>query len=246
MNNKTIKFTAIDKHGWEVAPKPFPASQALPDWFTSMRPYDPHPADPNGTRPILEDRFSTVSPKKCMPMMDIMLNGYIIPLWSDVQIRPIKNPITAAEDPYVTWRTFKEVFQVHGETAKNVEAPVGYSKTVFKYMNKWHIKTPPGYSVLVTQPFGYRQSAFHAVPAIIDSDKSTLELIFPMWIKEGFDGIVEKGHPMVQIIPFKRTDWNSEFNYFEDGEYERIHDANFGSTIVNHYIKKAWSKKRYS
>lgn len=246
MNNKIIKFTAIDRHGWEVAPRPFPAVEALPEWFTSMKPFDPHPDDPNGTRIILENRLASVSPKKCMPMMDIMTNGYIIPLWSDVQVRPKEIPMLNRTEPYITWKTNKEVFQAHGETARMVEPPVGYYDPVFKYMNKWYIKTPPGYSILITQPFGYRQSPFQAVPAIVDSDKSTLELVFPVWVKKGFDGIVEKGHPMVQVIPFKRTDWKAEFDYFEDGEYDRIYDANFGSTIVNHYIKKAWSKKKYS
>ena len=106
-------------------------------------------------------------------------------------------------------------------------------------------KTPKGYSILVTAPFGHRDLPFHVIPAIIDSDRSTLEIVPPMWLKEGFEGIVEKGTPMFQVTPFKRESWESEFSYLENGEFEIKQEKNFNSTLVSHYIKNVWSKKSY-
>jgi hypothetical protein len=237
---KKLTFIAKDEYGWEVCPKPFPAKQAVPQWWKDMTPYDVSPENPNGSKLIVENHVSNATFKKCTPMLDALTTGYIIPLWTDVQVKQINN------SPWITWRTKgPEVFEVHGESATKMPAPIGYKSLVVKYVNTWIPKTPPGYSVLVTSPFGYRDLPFHAIPAIIDSDKSTLEIVPPMWVKEGFEGIVEKGTPMFQVTPFKRENWESEFTFLKDGEYRKIEDKNFGSTLVNHYVKNYWSKKSY-
>ena len=41
------------------------------------------------------------------------------------------------------------------------------------------------------------------IPAIVDTDKEVLNFHFPMWLKEEFTGIITKGTPLAQIIPFK-------------------------------------------
>ena len=80
----------------------------------------------------------------------------------------------------------------------------------------------------------------------MDTDKSSLELIFPVWVRDNFSGIVEKGTPIAQIIPFKRDNWDSTFDYYEDGQYYKVvEEKNFNSTIVGHYIKNVWSKKKF-
>lgn len=173
-------------------------------------------------------------------MLDALTTGYILPLWSDVQVT-----IEQDGSPRIDWKVTRPVFDVHGSASYNVEPPVGYRNTVFKYLNTWIPQTPPGYSTLVTAPFGYRNLPFYAIPAVIDSDTSTLQLIPPVWIKEGFEGIVEKGTPLVQLTPFKRDDWKSEFSFLQEGEYERKEDKLFRSNIVNNYVKNSWHKKTY-
>lgn len=231
--SEVIKFIARDEYSWNVAEKPYPSSQSLPSWWTSMMPYE-------GTNKlIVENRVANLTPKKCVPMMDAMVNGYIIPLWSDVLVRN--------EDgfPRITWRVTEDVFQLHGNNANKVQTPIGYYEQPFKFMNKWTIKTPKGYSILIVQPFGYRQTGFQAVPGIIDTDKSTLEILPPVWVQKGFEGVVPKGTPMVQIIPFKRSDWKAEYSYMKDNEYRYLEDSNFNSTLINHYARKVWQKKSY-
>jgi hypothetical protein len=235
-----IEFRAVDEYSWEVCERPFPAKQNVPDWWKKMTPYIKSQENPDGNKMLMRNRVSSAHAKKCVPMLDALLSGYLIPLWADVQVE-YKNG-----SPIINWRTHMDVFLPHGNNAVEVQNPIGYNRVVYKYLNKWQIITPPGYSVLVTPPFGFRQTGFQAIPAIIDTDKSNLEILFPMWVQDGFEGVVEKGTPMVQITPFKRSDWESKFTYLKNGEYSALEDKNFNGTLINHYLKKIWSKKDYS
>jgi len=237
MTNK-ITFIARDKYGYEVCPRPYPATQAIPDWWKNMTPYTPSTENPDGKKIIINNRQSNATFKKCQPMLDAITSGYIIPLWADVQVVQ-KNGL-----PEISWRVKREVFEFHGINL-GVEIPDGYSKIIFKYINTWFPKVPKGYSILVTEPFGYRNLPFKAVPGIMDTDSSPHELAPPVFIKEGFEGIIERGTPICQVTPFKRTDWKSEFDFYEEGEYSMIEDRDVSATLVNNYIKNFWTKKTY-
>lgn len=236
MTNK-IKFIAQDKYAEEVCPKPYPSSQALPKWWKNSTPYVISEDNPEGKKIFVNNRISNTNFKKCTPMLDALATGYIFPLWADVQVR--NEPIGKS----LNWRVSKPVFNLHGEV--DIEIPEGYSTLIFKYVNMWHIQTPPGYSILVTHPLGYNNSAFRAIPAIIDTDKSQHSITVPMWVKEDFEGIVETGTPMFQVTPFKRDNWESEFDVYEEGRFDAIQDRNVFATIVNNYVKNNWTKKSY-
>jgi hypothetical protein len=241
-----IKFTAKDEYGWAVQNKPVPASTLLPYWWRNMSPYEVTPNNLDGKKLIIEDLKSNATFKKCTPMLDALVSGYILTLWADVQIRQEKG-FDNKFYPRITWRVnyFQGLFHQHGSSSARIPPPTGYSNLVFKYVNTWIPHTPLGYSIIVTSPFGYKDLPFYAIPAIIDSDKSQLELVPPMWIKEGFEGIVEAGTPLVQLTPFKRENWKSEFDYLKNGEYEKIEDKNFNKNIISNYVKNHWSKKSY-
>jgi len=239
--SKHINFRARSKTEFETQLKPYPAVKQLPDWFTKALPYYSN----NGTYPDdnklhFRNRVANATFKKCVPLLDSLSAGYIIPLWSDVMVEQDNG------FPGVYWKNKIDIFSLHGPPSREIPAPAGYDQVVYKYINCWIPQTPKGYSCLITSPLGYNDLPFKAVPAIVDTDSSTLELVFPMWIKTGFEGIVEKGTPMVQIIPFKRDDWDSTFDYYEDGEYKDIiEEKNFNSTLVGHYLKNHHSRKKF-
>jgi hypothetical protein len=233
---KKINFRAIDKFGFETQIKPEPAKNFLPEWWRKMDAYTNEPGKKGLT---MSQGRPNMSPKKCTPMLDSLTSGYIISLWSDVWIN------SNDETFEVDWKTQRPVFEKHGSDTVRVETPEGYHAHVLKYLNTWIPETPKGYSLLVTSPFGYKNLPFQAVPAIIDTDKSTLDIVPPMWIKKNFSGVVEKGTPLIQLIPFKRDDWEATHNYYEDGEFSLVQEKNFNSTIISHYIKQVWSKKSY-
>jgi hypothetical protein len=238
---KNINFKARSKDEFEIQTRPYPAVKSIPKWFKDQDPYEEHPFEKflDDGKVHVRSRQANATFKKCVPLLDGMSAGYIIPLWTDVEI-------VEGEIPNIFWKTQHDVFMPHGRNTQSIETPLGYNKQVFKYLNCWIPQTPKGYSCLVVSPLGYNELPFKSVPAIVDSDKSTLELVFPVWVKDNFSGIVEKGTPIVQIIPFKRDDWDSTFDYYENGEYYNVvEEKNFNSTIVGHYVKNIWSKKKF-
>jgi hypothetical protein len=240
---KKIIFKAKDPFEAEIQPKPYPAKNNLPQWWKDIEPYFARYGNPAG-KIIVEDGETNASAKKCIPMLDAMLSGYLIESYADVQVRMVTTQ-DGSVAPRITWRTKTNVFEPHGKSSELVQPPAGYSNMVFKYLNTWIPITPPGYSCLITPPFGHRDLPFQAIPAIVDTDKSTLELVFPMWLKEGFEGIVEKGTPIVQITPFKREDWKAEFQVQPSNAHEATQEKNFRAHLVNHYARNVWSKKSY-
>lgn len=238
--SKNINFKARSKTEFDVQLKPYPAVKQLPKWFTEAEPYANLTGYPENNKLHFRNRIANTTYKKCVPLLDGLSAGYIVPLWSDVMVEQ-ENGF-----PEIYWKTVKNVFSLHGTSSTEIPAPPGYQQVVYKYHNCWIPQTPKGYSCLIISPLGYNDLAFKAIPAIVDTDSSSLELVFPMWVKENFEGIVEKGTPMVQVIPFKRDDWDSTFDYYEDGEYINIiEEKNFNSTMVSHYLKNHHSKKKF-
>lgn len=243
MKKQIIEFIAKDEYGWAVADRPYPAIQSIPKWWKDMNPYLSDPESPDGKKLIIRDGFNNASPKKCVAMLDSITSGYIIPLWADVQIRSASD---SEYIPEIFWRVKRMVFTPNSnQGAEMVKRPNGYSKYAYKFQNYWMIKTPKGYSINVTSPVGQDNDIFQAIPAVVDTDMHKAGLFFPLWIKEGFEGIVERGTPLVQVTPFKRQDWNSSFSYLRDGEYEKNEDKHLNNSIIGKYIKDHWSKKTY-
>ena len=232
-----IEFVAIEKYFFDVCPKPIPASQAIPQWWKDASPYIKSSENPDGKKIIVQNLSSNASFKKCTPMLDMLSSGYIIPLWSDVQVKNIDN------SPSISWRVQRPVFEQH--FGQEVEVPDGYELSQFKYLNPWVPKLPSGFSALIVPCSGYPNSPFRIISAVIDYDKTPHPLFPPVYVKKGFEGIVERGTPMFQIIPFKRNNWESSFSFLQEGDFDVKFDRDIKATIVNNYIKNFWEKKSY-
>ena len=252
---KTIKFTARNKFAQEYLLPPVPASKYVPDWWLEAPAFIEEEGVPNSKKRI----FSTGSHqpnhsfKKCTPMLDAMQTGYILKLWTDVWVNDSSNPKFEKE---VVWKVRMEspmtklsnevgVFQKHGPTSEMVEKPVDMANGVWKYTPLLYIETPPGYSTLFVQPLGYRNLPFQAVPAVVDTDTPGIELVAPLWVRKDFTGVVERGTPILQAIPFKRDDWKMSYDYLEDGRNFIDEDVRFNLNIVNNYAKRQWKKKSF-
>lgn len=237
---KDIEFTYLGEHSFNVCEKPQPSKTYLPDWFINMPPYAPSEKNPRGNKIIVENHDSNATAKKCTPMLDAMITGYTVPLWSDVQVRQEEN------GPRITWKVSQDVFGPHGNWgAPLIPPPLGYDNVVFKFNTSFRIRTPKGYSVIIRNVAGHNGLPFYAIPAIIDTDKSVIDTNIPVWVRSGFDGIVEKGTPMAQIIPFKRDNWKATFTWITEEQMRQEDDKGFASTIVNNYVKNIWSRKKF-
>jgi hypothetical protein len=230
--NKKIKFTAIDEYGYQVCPKPIPASSVLPNWWKDM------PHHTNNEKLNVEHGSYNKTAKKCVPILDALRVGYIFPLWASVQIKQ-ENELAR-----ITWLVKgQDVFTLQLPNPE-IPAPTGYSdKQMFRYLNTWIPRTPKGYSCLITNPTGHNNLPFSVTPAIVDTDKSVFQFQPTVWVKKGFEGVVEKNTPVFQIIPFKRDNWESEFDFYKQNEYLWEEDKGLNSTFDNHYLNKIWTRK---
>jgi hypothetical protein len=236
--NKKIDFWATSKMMYDIAPKPEPASKYIPEWWKDADPYVRGPKNLDGKTLVVEENNSNASFKKCRPMLDTLTFGYMLPLWSDVLVTNNNGQIS------IDWRVSYPVFEDHN--GQEVEVPDGYSKTLqLKYRNPWVPKLPKGYSLLVIPPAGYPNPVFKPIFGIIDYDNSKHPLLPPVFVKEGFSGIVEKGTPIAQIVPFKRDNWQSSFNYYDQEEFFAILNKESLSTIANNYVKNIWTNKSF-
>lgn len=237
---KEIEFTYLNEYSYNVCERPVPSKTYIPDWFTSMPPYAPSSDSPTGTKIVVENFESNATAKKCTPMLDAIISGYTIPLWSDVLVTRENGR------PKISWRVTEDVFLVHQNYgAPLVPPPPGYQNVVFKYNTFFRIRTPKGYSVMIRNVAGHNDLPFYPIPAIIDTDKSVIDNNIPVWIKSDFEGIIEKGTPIAQVIPFKRDNWKSKFSLITKEKMIEEHDKYFSSNIVNNYVKNIWSRKKF-
>jgi hypothetical protein len=229
---KLITFKAQSRHVWEVRERPVPASKILPEWYMDMPPYS------SGTKFNLEP-FPNVTVKKCFPVLDSLTSGYVVPLWSDIQV------ISKFNSHKLKWVTDQPVFDTWSPTqVSSFDLPEGFGDSVFKYLHGWVIKTPPGYSCLITHPFGYQNLPFRAVSGIVDTDTLDTDINTPIIFKKEFEGIIEKGTPMFQIIPFKRDNWKSEFELVDD-ETTFLNKERLYTKIVSSYGRNLRHLKTY-
>jgi len=234
-----IIFKASSEYFNSILLKPFPASKAIPEWWRNHSPYVKDESNPEGKKLLIRNGLSNATFKKCVPMLDSLTAGYIIPLYADVQVTQVN------DSTVINWTSHQQVLDMHGKDSFDIEPPAGFSNQLFIYKSRLTPITPKGYSILITHPFGYNDLPVRAVSAIVDSDKNKTELSLPFWVKTKYQGIIEKGTPMVQVIPFKRENWSSSFDFYEKDTYLQEEDKNWRSVLMNHYIKNIWTKKEY-
>lgn len=231
-----IEFVAKNKDELEILEKPYPSIQNTPSWFKTMPRYiHGHPdvdsyGDPNSTI------------KKCLPVVDMMGSGYHIPLYSDVWVEN-------AGELNLSFRwsidSMEVVTSQKAEQHKNYPVPLGYYEPVFKWVNPWIVKTPPGWSTLFLHPQHHEDLPFHSFSALVDTDKHPIPVNFPFFLRKGFDGLIPKGTPLIQVIPFKREKFKAVYKSDEDNFFKRAWDKAH-SVFFERYQKHFWSQKTYT
>jgi hypothetical protein len=230
--NKII-FEAQSEHVWEVREKPFPAIKKLPEWWKQIPQYS---TEDNKLR---LNPGPTVTVKKCFPTLDALGAGYIVPLWADLLVSQNN------EMPFIQWGPHEPVMDQWPESqVSTYEIPDEFSSLVFKYLHGWIIKTPPGWSSFITHPIGYQNLPFRAISGIVDTDILETDINTPILIKKGFEGIIEKGTPMFQIIPFKRENWESDF-ILQQPNKSFLNAEKLSTKIISSYGRHLRSKKSY-
>ena len=126
--------------------------------------------------------------------------------------------------------------------------PEGYDKKHFHWYANWAPQLPSGYSSLYIPPMNNFELPFLTTAGIIDSDKVTNSGLIPFFLRKDFLGVIPKGTPYLQIIPFKRDDWEAEYIHHSPTEIHNrtIENSNKFRTVEGGVYKKYfWSKRKY-
>jgi hypothetical protein len=200
-----IEFFCTDENVLKYWP-PQPASNCIPEEISNLDPP--------------KERYKSQEPpvvniKSCMPAMDYLTSGYIIYNAYEVELETVFN-------------SFKETIKI--KTAQTINQPStdAFSrksmavferdscpmnkhdvkiKQYFKFRSMWSIKTPPGYSCIVMQPFYLPNNEIQILPGIIDTDSYHLPISVTGYVISKDKFRISPGTPLLQVIPFKRDDW---------------------------------------
>jgi len=226
---KKITFTNV--LGLDFFP-PKPAVKEVPEWYRNTPEY----VSDEGKK-VPNDGSSPHTIKKCVPVFDAITAGYILYTQVDVQI--------TQQDgfPYYLWSdqnalSFHPIIQAPLHPLKK-EAPYP------KWNNPYAITTPPGYSVLFTQPM-HRESVFTILDGIVDTDTYKAPVNFPFVLNNiKWEGLIPAGTPMAQVIPFKRESWEHKIGSDKERiEQDRI-TRKLKTLFFNSYKRQYWSRKEY-
>lgn len=240
MFQKIIKFSSVNPDLFEEKPKP--SKKCVPDWYKDL---------PNYSEKI--NNFQSPTIKKCVPVLDSLTIGYIIP-------NPIETVFWEEEDT-INWSfnssfeyDFKSinvgisthnVNQIHKSFVRETE----YIQP-FKWMNPWFIQTPKGYSCIFTNPLNRQDDSIRIIDGVVDTDDYPLHVNFPFFLKrlkknECF--VMKKGYPIALVFPFLRDDWKMKIDKINKKGTEEQNNKHFKlfTSIKDNYKNMYWRKKQY-
>jgi hypothetical protein len=231
---KKIKYLPLNKNTENVSNYPKPAITTLAPWYKEIKLYTD-----GGNKLKLNNGVTNFTVKACVPFLDAMGAGYTFTLDEDVIVRWENGA------PMFNWRSTRTMITFHDlEQSFGVPTPEGYYKQVIKFHNDVAVDTPPGYSLWCTHPVNRFDLPFQTISGFVDTDTYVNGILFPFFIREGWEGIIEAGTPICQIIPIKRDSWQSEVvKYDGDKIYTRLYK--FLQTINRSYKTNFWARKSY-
>lgn len=174
-----------------VIAEPVAAKTALPAWLRKL---------PGVDRANLTATNNGLTVKRCMPFLDAMTTGWLIPLAATVRLEISDGGRTVTAG----WEFDRELVSTHGvsQVAGNPYEP----RPPMKFHNYWTIRTPKGWSCLFLPPANRPNSVFEVLSGVVDTDTYVSLVNFP-FIATGSDGVynLAKGTELVQVIPFPRA-----------------------------------------
>ena len=202
---KKIKFQPFDKYVQASQTPPVPANSIIPEWYKKLSRYIN-----NTDKPIKS--LGRKDLKTCVPFRDAMITGYMYLLQADIEVCISE---TGDVDIFTNQQLHFAVADKRGPLDLNNQGygmpnPAGTVPIMFAWAATWGVGTDKKDSVLITHPLNRHDLPFVTTSGIIDSGYNSTAGNIPFFIKEGFKGIIPKGTPIAQVIPFERQEWVSE------------------------------------
>lgn len=199
---------------------PIPAKLLIPKWYKDIKP------------------TNEISLKHCLPFFDALSAGYIQTTWAEMSITKNNNGLDVSINGNVELCNIRD--------KPNLSITDEFYQKEFIWRRHWISKLPKGYSLLITHPLNRLDLPFMTVSAIVDSDNFYHRSYgnIPFYLKKDFQGVIPKGTPMYQIIPFKRDNWERSIEKY-DLQESLDNDIVMESIGEHPYKKKFWQRKDY-
>lgn len=191
----------------ESTPPPVPARINVPKWYKEISMF-------NASNSYKDARVlnsgtgidgSALSLKTCGPFYDAFVSGYHYIMPEDVTVKLNEKGI-----PTFAWQSNNFIIN----RLPNIELPIPpfHHPIAYSFRMAYGVKLPPGYSLLVTPPMN-RYDLPYTVPfGIVDADTKFAPIDIRFFLKRDFEGVIRKGTPLFQVMPFKRDSWEMEVN----------------------------------
>jgi hypothetical protein len=175
-----------------VIAEPVPAKSVLPAWFRHL---------PGVDKAQLSATNNGLTVKRCPPFVDAMAAGWIIPLAATVQLEITEGGQTVTAG----WEFDRELVSNHA--AFQLAGSPYEPHPPMKFNNYWTIRTPKGWSCLFLPPINRPNGVVEVFSGVVDTDLYRSPVNFP-FVAVAPDGVytLEKGTPLVQVIPVRRAD----------------------------------------
>ena len=231
----TFVSTIVDP----TLPEPIPAVKKMPEWYKSIPRYIT-----KEKKPSIENNQTTGTIKTCMPVLDVMTAGYLILSSVDIYISKTE------QGTFYQWAnddavTFHPQSQLTGYPKLEKKMKL---EGVPKFTNRWIVQTPRGYSCLFMTPF-HRDLPFTILPAIVDTDTYFNAVNFPFLPDPDFEGLIPKGTPIVQVVPFKRDSWEMSVEHLSDSKDSQNNflkvTRGLTTQFFDRYKRNYWVAKSY-
>lgn len=229
MKAKIIEFaTEID-----FINLPKPARSYIPEWYKKTEKFF-------GGKRKLNQLIGSTTVKGCVPFLDAFTTGYILELFQDVEV--IKTTDSLSQ---FRWNSEPEPLEIRNqEINSSIPMSIEYTEQHFAWSLFFNFKTPKNYSFLITHPLNRFDLPFTTLSGIVDADNVISNGKLPFFLKKDFEGIIPKGTPIAQLLPFKRENWKAIENkkIIEVGKNHK-----FNSVIsTGFYQKNLWKKKNFN
>ena len=193
--------------------------------------------------------------KRCIPVLDVLTLGYYIVTARDYTFKYDEekghHTISGAFNTSYQPVSMHPVEQLGGMPFSSE-----YCVFAYKWINPYVIKTPAGYSSLISHPSNSPYLPFYTLGGVVDTDSYFRPINFPFLVKNTFSGVLPAGTPIAQITPFKRDEWSSkiitnpsdEFRVSQNlltEQYEKDRQGPGGKEVGGVYKKLYRTKKRY-
>lgn len=238
MSSLKIKFVPSYLGSDSELLSPEPAVKHVPEWYKSLAKFERS----NNEITLSPDNNlgsdgAQVSTKMCMPFLDALTAGYMYVLEDDLYVDLDKDG-----KPSLSWKGGNML--VDKRPIIDIVVPDNCHPIHYGWRMNWYYETPPGYSVLITHPMNRYDLPFYVQSGIVESDIWGLPVFIAFFLKRNFQGVIPKGTPIMQIIPFKRDNWELEV-IKDEKELDRheLMAENRRSLLYGYYKKTAWRKK---